>query len=260
MDLPMPDVASVVPGESAFDPASQRWFTLVGIGAPTANHLVTIDARAGAIVAEPMVDARVSGIAFVQGGIVALDGTPTNGTFDFGTLAPDTGAFSTRSTLQVTSVTQGGVRADPAKGVYYILMDTIDLSTDRSVYGLRTVDVASGAVVSDVQPDQFLSAIEIDRTGQVLGLVDDGGQNMLVRVNTATGATTIVEGLQPVFGIATGGSAIDRDAGIIYQTVSTSQTSGPSLLAIDLASGLTTITPLSVELDSFAVCSPCRTN
>lgn len=253
-DVPAPDIM-YVHSDAAYDDVSGTWFGITGMSGPTDLRLVSIAANTATMLSEPTLNQGVSNIALAKGDLVGVQ-TTTPGVVQFGALDANVGAFTPRSTMQGGPGFDGASRTDAAARVYYILTpkaDTNLLST------LRTLDVATGKVLHDVTTVEELTDIEVDANGRVLGFVFWPATNELVAVDPATGATTFVAALPQVQGTASGSSAIDRNASIVYQVVSTTPTSD-GLLTVELATGKVTIVPLDVSFKSFTVCPSCGAN
>lgn len=249
--VPLPDLFSISQGITGWNPTTGRFYALVDLIDQT-HHLLGLDAATGAIISSPLVDLRlIAAEVDGKGGIfgMAATGVTADG-FVSQSVSPDTGVGRTLSDLPGSAFPIQGMSAiDEAGGRYYHA-----IATETGESRILTLDTATGHIISNVPTDSSIYDIEVDADGRLVAFVP--GENSELRfLDPVTGTTRFIASVG-TSSLNQGDSAIDRAAGVMYQT-SYGPGSGSWLLAVDLASGHVTQVPLAHELGEIVVCTTC---
>jgi hypothetical protein len=184
-----------------------------------------------------------------QSGAPRSDATPVLGMswdgteWQFEVLDPVTGTKDQLAKVSTLKSLSAGMSAiDPAaRRIYQIGASDGDSPGVQRIYSL---DVESGDVLASPVLDAAIEDIEVDGAGRVLGIARNGTTTELRAIDTATGATTVLSTLPSLDAVVTGSSAVDRDAGRLYEAGSGSDGMGRRIFTIDAKSGAVLASPV----------------
>ena len=247
--------AGIEPGNSAFDPATSRLITLAELTESNDMRLVSLDARTGSIIDAPVVGPDLGWPELVGSGeLVGMISTSSAGTFFFGTLDPGTGSFDALSSFSAARGLEDGMSTvDATRNLYY----AVTSEDDPPKTHLLAFDVATGALVRDTPTDRAIFDPVVIPNGDMYAFDVALDSTAVLAVDPESGATRTVA-VFPSTGAYQGGTALDGDAGILYQTYTATDSGGSDLAAVDLASGRVRSVPLAHLPDVLAVCTACR--
>jgi hypothetical protein len=233
-------------GDVTSDLAHARYY-FIGVDASFVFRLYTLDARTGAILAQPELPDSPSGIQFdaAAGNLLAV--TFRSGVEELVRLDPQTGALTSVAFIpEVAGVEPGSFTLDPATRRYMFI--GVDVAgTDR----LYVLDAQSGAVLSNatIAGANVSSTVFDPASGQLVGLIFRNGVEEVVRLNPATGALTTIATIPEVENIASGSSVMLADVGR-YVFVGIDYGGTERLYSVDLAAGSVIANPGGVLLFS----------